>query len=216
MATNRILSNAKEFIKSLDDTEKMLHQRAMEGIAGWMDEVRHVAVDKFMIPNKYRNITIIKKNEKSGDIEAHYKSTQQTDPYRPWYWGKLRPISWRQKTDFDRLTIRTGYLASVVKSDGYWKANRDWSEYKWISRYKSKIKGEGLDPGESVLLWVRPQKNGYMTRFTFGKGNYGKPLQYRLNRAKERPFLQPAIKATENRFDVTVWRRLKLAANRIV
>lgn len=214
MATNRLLSNAKEFVKSLDDTEKMLHRRAMEGIALWMDDVRTVAVNKFIVPNKFRDITIVKKHE-SGDIRAHFKSSAKTDPARPWLWGRLRPISALQKAVPDRLTSRTGLLASVISSDGTWKANRDFSEYKWVSKYKSKIKGDSIDPGESVLLWVRPQKNGYLSRFTFGKGN-NKYLKHRLDKARQRPFLQPAISAVSNQFDVTVWRRLKLAANRTV
>lgn len=208
MATNRILSNAKEFVKSLDDAEKALHQRAMLGISDWMEEVRIAAVDKFIVPNNYKNRTAyIKKKDGTWEAKFIYPN------------GGKGSLSRVQKKDPTRMTTRTGLLAAVISANGTWKANRDYSELKWVKGNSSRVRTivtDEQDPGQHVLMWVRPQKNGYMSRFTFGKGGKGTQISYRLGRARQRPFLQPAIKATENRFDVTVWRRLKLAANRTI
>lgn len=208
MATNRILSNAKEFVKTLDEADKRLHRDAMLGIADWMEEVRVAAVDNFIVPNKYKSRTAYIK-DKNGNWQAKIVYPN----------GGRGALSRVQKTDPSRMTTRTGLLAATISANGTWKANRDNSQMTWKKSTGSRVKTivtDGEDLGKHVLMWVRPQKVGYLVRFTFGKGGSGGQIGYRLGKAKQRPFLQPAIKATESKFDVTVWRRLQLAANRTI
>lgn len=200
MATNRILSNAKEFVKSLDEAQLKIHRETLNGISEWSDLVREKAVSDFMEPNKFKSQTIIRRN-KNGDVVAWVRTDN----------GGLVRHTKKQKAVAQRPTTRTGRLASVVIAKGNWKVNRKATEIKFTG------KGEA---GSHVLMWVRPQSNGYLVRFTFGKGSTGKTgdsfLHGRLWQAKKRPFVEPAIKANESKFDGTVWKRLAPAVNRTV
>ncbi len=73
MATNRILTNAKEFVKTLDKAGKAINRQTLIGISGWMDLVRKDSVDSFMEKNKFASQTIIKRT-KQGDVRAWVKS----------------------------------------------------------------------------------------------------------------------------------------------
>ena len=147
MATNRILSNAKEFIKKLDETQIEIHKSVLIGVSEWMDDVRNNAVDKYMIPNEFASNTILM-NVK-GIIRPYVRIN-----------GKLYSLSTLQKSVPNRVTIRTGMLASIIKQPGTWKINRKATEIKFNGTGKF---------GRHALLWVRPQLDGYLARFTFGK-----------------------------------------------
>ncbi|MCE5224322.1 MAG: hypothetical protein LLG05_00485 [Porphyromonadaceae bacterium] len=201
MATNRILSNAKEFIKKLDEVQIEIHKSVLIGISEWMDDVRNNAVDKYMIPNRFASNTIL----------INVKGTAR--PYVRIN-GKLYRLSTLQKSVPGRVTIRTGMLASIIKQPGTWKINRKATEIKFNGTGKF---------GRNALLWVRPQLDGYLARFTFGKGTEGSndPITVRLNNesggkfgAHRRPFLKPAIASTESKFEPSVWRRLSKSVNK--
>jgi hypothetical protein len=196
MATNRILTNAKEFVKSLDEAQLKIHRETLIGISSWADLVRDKAVADHMEQNKFKSQTVIRRN-KQGDVVAYVITG-----------NGLRRHTLMQKPVAAKLTIRTGRLASIVKAQGTWQTNKKATEIKFTG------KGEA---GSHVLMWVRPQMGkGYQVRFTFGKGGANTFLEYRLRKAKQRPFLPPSIAANENKFDATVWKRLQPVVDRTI
>jgi len=209
MATNRILTNAKEFVKSLDEAQLKIHRETLIGISEWADLVRNKSVTDHMEQNKFKSETVIrrgsltKKTDKNGNevgIGRDYIAYVGTR-------NGLRAHILVQKPVADKLTIRTGRLASIVKAQGTWQTNKKATEIKFTG------KGE---TGSHVLMWVRPQMGkGYQVRFTFGKGGDAF-LEYRLRKAKQRPFLQPSIAANENKFDGTVWKHLQPVVDRTI
>lgn len=196
MATNRILSNAREFVKKLDAVEKQLLREKMMGIADWMDKVRQSAVNDFMEPNKYKSTTFVRKN-RQGDLVAFVR-----------YDGRIYPHRRLQKPVRNKVTIRTGTLAKAVTAPGRWQVNRPGTE--------NKFNGQGQF-GKTVLMWIRPQSNGLLCRFTFGKGKSIPFLEYRLaHNRKGRPFIEPAVRMNQTVFDQTVYKRIAKTANQTI
>lgn len=199
MATNRILSNAKSFVKSLDKTELEINRNTLLGIADWVDSVRSLAVEKYMEPNKFANSTIVRKN-KHGDLVAYVRNSN----------GSLTPHNKLQKPIAGKVTIRTRYLADNIGMKGTWHINNRSTEIRF--------KGKGPNARHS-FHWVRPQSDGYLARLTFGKDDNGSkgPLSYRLaHNKKGRPFIEPAIASIGLKFDSILWRRTSKSVNKVL
>lgn len=194
MATNRLLTNAKEYIKRLDDEGKKLNRETMQGISDWMDKVRSVAVSEYMEPNKYKSQTIVREN-RHRDVVAYVNDD-----------GKIRPHNRLQKPIPKKTTIRTGTLSGTISARGTWQVNRSGTE--------NKFSGMGR-LGKTVLMWVRPQSDGYLMRFTFGKGG-DKFMEYRLRHNRTRPFIEPAIRLNNMVFDATIYKRINRTMNQTI
>lgn len=203
VATNRILSNAKEFVKTLDNAQLEIHRSVLVGMSEYVDTVRNTAVTRFMIPNKFKSTTVVR-TDKRGDLVAFVRNSR----------GFLNRHTKMQPSRPGILTIRTGWLSNVISQKGDWKINRKATEIKF--------NGSGRD-AKNALLWVRPQSNGYLARMTFGKNdNSGEGfLSMRLKHEKggrggsgARPFIRPALDTTSSKFEPTIWKRLGIATNK--
>ena len=97
----------------------------------------------------------------------------------------------------DKLTIRSGKLANIMRHQGQWNVPRSLAEAR-------------LKAGQNLLFWIRPQiksdRAEYMARLSVVEaGDAG--VKYRVNheargdrRGVRRPFLAPAINDNRPRF----------------
>lgn len=225
MATNRILSNAREFVKSLDAAALEIHKQTMIGMADWIDNVRQAAVKEFMVPNAFASRTIVKRITRKFNIFTGKWEHIDDGDLGAWVMmgnGHLKRLNKIQKPHASKTTVRTGRLAHVIGIKGEWKLNRPATDLRFAATGKD---------SDVPLFWVRPQTVGsgpgairvYIARISFKDTD--EYMKYRLSNETggpvrggrnkpARPFMKPAIDAGGQVFEPIVWRRMSPATEK--
>lgn len=182
MPTSKYVTNARDFVKSLEAHELKYHLDIMDTLAISLNNIRYRAALKYMYPSKY-SVDVVKQ----VGINKHGGATMMA--FHRGASGRLIPLTRLQPPKADKLTRRTGILFGVLVSPGTWQKSK--------TQYRLRA-----DP--RLMFWIRPQKEGntshYSGRMTI-TGRPGDDLEYRLMHESrgargtgiKRPFLAPAI-----------------------
>ena len=163
MARSQIVSNAKEFVKKLDDVSSLYHRGVLESLAVSADLARNRAVTEFM-------------NPRSRKRTFHYEYWSPPPGTRDGTDRLIDNRTYRVKVyeKSDKLYIKSGRLADALQTNGAWNIKKNMTE--------SRFAGSGRG-GKHWLAWIRPQSSGntvsYLLRMSLTEA--GDPLmRYRI------------------------------------